>query len=67
VTCVKIRHILERMIRSFGYHHIIQYTTDMEDGRKILANIKKRRERTKRKKVVAGESDKEVRSVRART
>jgi len=55
------------MIRSYGYDRIIQYTTDMEDGRKILANIKKRRERTKRKKAVAGESDVEVRSIRVRT
>ena len=54
------------MIRSFGYDDIILYTTDMEDGRKIPANIKKRRERTKRKKTVAGESDEEVRSVRTR-
>jgi len=55
------------MIRSFGYDHIIQYATDMEDGRKIPANIKKRRERTKRKKAVAGETDEEARSVRTRT
>jgi len=55
------------MIRSFGHDQIIQYTTDMEDGRKILANIKKRRERTKRTKAAAGESDEEVRSIRVRT
>jgi ribosomal RNA-processing protein 12 len=55
------------MIRTFGYDQVIQYTTDQEDGRKILANIKKRRERAKRKKAVAGESDEEVRSVRTRT
>jgi len=53
------------MIRSFDY--IIQYTTDMEGGCKILANIKKRRERTKQKKAIAGESDEEERSVRTRT
>jgi ribosomal RNA-processing protein 12 len=51
------------MIRLFGYDHIIQYTTDLEDGRKILSNIKKRRERAKRKKAAsAGWSDEEVRS-----
>jgi len=55
------------MVRSFEYDDIIQYTTDMEDRRKSLANIKKRRERTKRKQAVAGESDEEVRSVRTRT
>ena len=57
------------MIRSFGYNSIIQYSTDLEDGRKILANIKKRRERAKRKKVAAaaGESGEEVRSARTRT
>jgi len=53
VPQVKIRHILERTIRRFGYDHIIQYTTDLEDGYKILANIKKRRERAKRKKAAA--------------
>jgi len=56
------------MIRRFGYDCIIQYTTDLADGHKMLANIKKRRERAKRKKVAAaGESDEEVRSARTHT
>ncbi|PWN37806.1 NUC173-domain-containing protein [Meira miltonrushii] len=49
----KIRHIFERLLRRFGYKRIEQLTD--EDNRKLLVNIRKRKERSKRKK--AGQDD----------
>lgn len=49
----KIRHIFERLLRRFGYERIEQLTD--EDNRKLLVNIRKRKERSKRKK--AGQDD----------
>ncbi|CAG8522564.1 5062_t:CDS:2 [Funneliformis caledonium] len=46
---VKVRHIFERLIRRFGYDTIEQHVP--ESDKKLLVNIKKRRERAKRKKV----------------
>ena len=54
-------------IRLFGYYHVIQCTTRLEDGHEILANIKKRRERAKRQKAATATEearDEEVRSAR---
>ncbi|UZJ52810.1 hypothetical protein CBS101457_002130 [Exobasidium rhododendri] len=45
----KIRHIFERLLRRFGYEKI-EAMTD-EQNRKLLVNIRKRKERAKRKKV----------------
>jgi len=44
---VKVRHILERMIRRFGYDIIEKHVP--ESDKKLIVNIKKRRERAKRK------------------
>lgn len=55
----KIRHIFERLLRRFGYEKI-ETMTD-EENRKLLVNIRKRKERAKRKKLsqVEGEGDEE--------
>ena len=45
---VKVKGLLERMIRKFGYDAIIQHTP--EEDRKLLVNIRKTRERKKRGK-----------------
>jgi ribosomal RNA-processing protein 12 len=46
---VKVRHILERMIRRFGFEPVYQCAGEDEAG-KVLLNIKKRKDRMKRKK-----------------
>ncbi|KAJ8514385.1 hypothetical protein ONZ45_g8057 [Pleurotus djamor] len=46
---VKTRHIFERMIRRFGWEAVYA-CTDGEDASKVLVNIKKRKDRAKRKK-----------------
>lgn len=45
---VKVRHILERLIRKCGYELIDQHIP--EDDKKLIINIKKRRERLRKKK-----------------
>ncbi|CAO1616491.1 unnamed protein product [Jaminaea pallidilutea] len=45
----KVRHIFERLLRRFGYDRIASLTD--EDNRKLVVNIKKRKERAKRKKI----------------
>ncbi|PWZ01178.1 NUC173-domain-containing protein [Testicularia cyperi] len=54
---VKIRHIFERLLRRFGFERISELTD--EDNRKLINNIRKRKERAKRKKAAnaAGEGD----------
>ncbi|KAK3817574.1 MAG: hypothetical protein J3Q66DRAFT_400927 [Benniella sp.] len=60
---VKVRHILERLVRRFGYDDIVAFIPGAD--KKLLVNIKKRRERAKRKKANAskmemdGEADEE--------
>jgi ribosomal RNA-processing protein 12 len=44
----KIRHIFERLLRRFGYEKIESMTD--EENRKLLVNIRKRKERAKKKK-----------------
>ena len=60
----KVQHIFERMIRRFGYDEIIAHA-DKEDGKKVLQNIKKRKDRAKRKRAAAenaeGDESDEVR------
>ncbi|SJX64397.1 related to RRP12-Protein required for normal pre-rRNA processing [Sporisorium reilianum f. sp. reilianum] len=48
---VKVRHIFERLLRRFGFERIYQLTD--EDNRKLINNIRKRKERAKRKKANA--------------
>ncbi len=45
----KVRHIFERMLRRFGWEDVYSCAAE-EDARKVLLNIKKRKERAKRKK-----------------
>ncbi|KAI0088037.1 NUC173-domain-containing protein [Irpex rosettiformis] len=45
----KVRHIFERMIRRFGWEDVYACAED-DDAHKILLNIKKRKDRAKRKK-----------------
>ncbi|KAL1923293.1 uncharacterized protein VTP21DRAFT_8273 [Calcarisporiella thermophila] len=52
---VKVRHIFERLIRRFGYEAIDREIP--ESDRKLIVNIRKRRERAKRKKSQAMEMD----------
>ncbi|PWN48929.1 NUC173-domain-containing protein [Violaceomyces palustris] len=46
----KVRHIFERLIRRFGFERI-SILTD-EDNRKLINNIRKRKERARRQKAV---------------
>jgi ribosomal RNA-processing protein 12 len=55
---LKVRHILERMIRRFGWENVHAAAGD-SDAAKVLLNIKKRKDRAKRKKAAA-EQDEEV-------
>lgn len=45
---VKVKHILERMIRKYGYSAVERATP--ESDRRLIVNIRKTRERNKRKK-----------------
>lgn len=45
---VKVKSLMERMIRKLGYDTIVKYTP--EQDRKLLINIRKTRERKKRGK-----------------
>ncbi|KAM0253244.1 hypothetical protein ACHAP5_000719 [Fusarium lateritium] len=52
----KVKHILERMVRRFGYDNIHQNCPD--DDKKLIVNIRKTKERSKKKKDAArGEND----------
>jgi ribosomal RNA-processing protein 12 len=48
----KVRHIFERMIRRFGFQDIHSCSRG-EEAAKVLVNIKKRKDRAKRKKALA--------------
>ncbi|KAF9159752.1 hypothetical protein DFQ26_006208 [Actinomortierella ambigua] len=48
---VKVRHILERLVRRFGYDEILELVPEAD--RKLMVNIRKRRERAKRRKSAA--------------
>ncbi|KAH7347838.1 NUC173 domain-containing protein [Plectosphaerella cucumerina] len=47
----KVKHILERMVRRFGFDLVNRHCP--EDDRKLLANIRKTKERNKRQKKAA--------------
>ncbi|CAO1622014.1 unnamed protein product [Sympodiomycopsis kandeliae] len=51
----KVRHIFERLIRRFGYDRIVELTD--EENRKLVINIKKRKDRAKRKKISREEEE----------
>ncbi|PCH43449.1 NUC173-domain-containing protein [Wolfiporia cocos MD-104 SS10] len=53
---VKARHIFERMIRRFGWEDVYACAVE-EDARKVLANVKKRKDRAKRKKALRADED----------
>lgn len=44
----KVKHILERMVRRFGFDNIHKFTP--ETDKKLIVNIRKTKERTKKKK-----------------
>lgn len=46
----KVRHIFERMLRRFGWEDVYGYAGEEDDARKVLLNIKKRKDRAKRKR-----------------
>lgn len=59
---VKVRHIFERMLRRFSWEEVYACAGNDEAG-KVLLNIKKRKDRAKRKKAAreeAGEDEDEV-------
>jgi ribosomal RNA-processing protein 12 len=57
---LKVKHIVERMIRRFGVEVVEKYCP--EEDKKLIANIRKTRERAKRQKQAAkdGEGDEEM-------
>ncbi|KAG6903066.1 hypothetical protein C0995_006253 [Termitomyces sp. Mi166 len=58
----KVRHIFERMLRRFGWDEVYPCAGE-EEAAKVLVNIKKRKERAKRKKISRaeeGEDDDDV-------
>jgi len=62
---VKVRHIFERMLRRFAWDQIYSYAGEGEAVR-VLVNIKKRKDRAKRKKATwteDGDDDNEVRAL----
>ncbi|KAI6121709.1 armadillo-type protein [Pisolithus sp. B1] len=52
----KVRHIFERMIRRFSWDDVYS-AAGKEEAAKVLVNIKKRKERAKRKKARAQDED----------
>jgi ribosomal RNA-processing protein 12 len=60
----KVRHIFERMIRRFGFQEVYSCANG-EEAAKVLVNIKKRKDRAKRKKAHAGDASDEVSGVSA--
>lgn len=55
----KVRHIFERMIRRFGFQEVYSCAKG-EEASKVLVNIKKRKDRAKRKRAHAGDASDEV-------
>ncbi|KAK0563468.1 pre-rRNA processing protein [Tilletia horrida] len=54
----KLRHIMERLMRKFGNQRIEELAD--EENRKLIVNIRKRKERAKRKKAGAAEDGDDV-------
>jgi ribosomal RNA-processing protein 12 len=57
----KVRHIFERMMRRFGFEDVFACAGE-QDVAKVLVNIKKRKERAKRKKARGEDEDEVVRA-----
>lgn len=53
----KVKHIIERMMRRFGHETVNKYCP--EDDRKLVNNIRKTKERSKRQKAAAKEAGEE--------
>ncbi|CAA7261659.1 unnamed protein product [Cyclocybe aegerita] len=53
---LKVRHIFQRMLRRFSWDEVYSCARD-EEASKVLVNIKKRKERAKRKKANRAEED----------
>jgi len=51
----KIKHLLDRMIRRFGFDTVNQYCPEAD--RKLIVNIRKSKDRNKRRKAAAVEAD----------
>ncbi|KAI9031346.1 armadillo-type protein, partial [Hyaloraphidium curvatum] len=60
----KTKHIFERLIRRFSYEAVEGFVP--EEDRKLLANIRKRKERAKRRRSGAEADDEEERGARVR-
>ena len=58
---MQVRYICERLMRKVGYEELLACVEDNEDGKKILVNIKKRKEHAKKKKAKAAERQDQVR------
>ncbi|KAL4254252.1 RRP12 family protein [Abortiporus biennis] len=52
----KVRHIFERLIRRFGWEDVYAVAPE-EDSRKVLLNIKKRKDRAKKKRQAKNADD----------
>jgi len=52
----KVRHIFERMIRRFSWEDVYSCAGE-EEARKVLVNIKKRKDRAKRKRALNADND----------
>jgi ribosomal RNA-processing protein 12 len=52
----KVRHIFERMLRRFGWNDVYSCAGE-EDAAKVLVNIKKRKDRAKKKKAHTEDDD----------
>ncbi|KAI0674870.1 NUC173-domain-containing protein [Trametes maxima] len=61
----KARHIFERMIRRFGWEDVYGCAQE-EEARKVLVNIKKRKDRAKRKRANAADDEDEVKVPKAK-
>ena len=57
---MQVRYICERLMRKVGYEELLACVEDNEDGKKILANIKKRKEHAKKKKAKTAEQKDQV-------
>ena len=53
----KVKHIIERMVRRFGYDAVERHVP--EEDLKLVANIRKTRERRKRNKGAAADGEEE--------
>jgi ribosomal RNA-processing protein 12 len=55
---IKVKNLMERMIRRFGYENVLKYTP--EEDHKLLANIRKSKERKKKNMEMVEEVDETV-------